>query len=198
MFLFGWKVPATFDVDFFICKESKRSPLPEHRGCSFLTAPGIFQIALQPRPLFLFGFLPFSLFPALLLPRNLFFFSFCHVSYEHAAKGEDFGQQQVQQEQREAQELLVKTGLQEVRLLNLGNVGKFLLDLPTPTLIFNRVAKGTFSMKKLSPAKCRGPFAESGASRTSVRKDKCFEYLNKNIFFSGWAPSWTILLEFLH
>lgn len=59
-------------MDLFICQESKRSPLPEHRGSGFLTAPRIFQIAFRPRSLFLFVFLPFSLSSALLLPGNFF------------------------------------------------------------------------------------------------------------------------------
>lgn len=43
-------------------------------------------------------------------------------------------------------------------------------------------AKGTFLMRKLGPAKFCGSFTESGASKTSVWKEKCIWYLNKYIF----------------
>lgn len=113
-----------------------------------------------------------------------------------------------QQEQQEAQAFLMKICLQKPYLQNFRNFGKFLLDVATQTLtlqslwnyirwVLNGGAKGTFLMRKVGPVKFHGPFAKSGASRTSVRKEKCIWCENKYIFSSGNVPSW-VALEFFH
>lgn len=91
-----------------------------------------------------------------------------------------------QWEQHEAQALLVKTGLQKLLAFTSQKCWQVSVGLTCSNAefakalteafgaIFNRVGKDTFLMKKLCPSKCHGPSAESGASRTSVRKDKCF------------------------